>query len=167
MLAANAITEANQKSNAGLTVAMFTEKNDDREEWANEFKGHIHCEMIQDLEDLKHHMRYSELFLLPLKDSSPLFGSEALSAIAAGIPVLVSRHSPMGSLLLEMNQNDAVMSGTDLNTWTDTIINKVVNPEVTQGAANKLRESLLLDTIIPSTHLDFINVITGMFQTQL
>ena len=167
LLAVNAITEANQKTKAEMTVTMFTEKSDEIQEWANEFKGNIHSEMIQDEDYLKHCMKYSELFLLPLKASSPLFGSEALSAIAAGVPVLVPRHSAIGCLLLEMDQKNAVVSETDYETWVEEIIQKVVNPVAAQTAANKLRDRLLLDTRIPSTHLDFINIITGMFPSAI
>ena len=48
-------------------------------------------EVPADINKLQSYLKRSTLFLLPLKSDSPLFGTEALSAIAAGVPVLVSR----------------------------------------------------------------------------
>ena len=49
-------------------------------------------EVPTDINKLQSHLKRSNLFLLPLKPDSPLFGTEALAAIAAGVPVLVSKH---------------------------------------------------------------------------
>ena len=106
-------------------------------------------------------MRKGDLFLLPFKASSPLSGCEALSAIAAGVPVLVSRHSPIGSLLLDMNANSSVVFERDVETWSDRIAEKLADPDVAQHEADRLRGNLLLDSRIPSSHLDFVNIVTG------
>ena len=158
-LTVNSIAEANRRTNAKMALTLLTEKNE-KEDWEGE--SIFLCEVVQEMEDVKYHLKKSDLFLLPLKASSPLFGSEALSAIAAGVPVLVSRHSPMGSLLLGMNANSSVVSETDVDTWSHRIIQKIANSDEAQREANKLKDSLLLDTTIPSTHMDFINIITGM-----
>ena len=57
------------------------------------------AEAPMSLSKMKVHMRKSNLFVLPLKPDSPLFGTEALAAIAAGVPVLISRDSGLASLL--------------------------------------------------------------------
>ena len=158
-LAVDSITKANRRTNAKMAVTLLTEKNE-KDDWEGE--GTFQCKVVQEMDDMKYHFKKFDLFLLPLKVSSPLFGSEALSAVAAGVPVLVSRHSPMGSLLLEMNANSSVVSETDVDNWSHRIIQKIANPDETQREANRLKDSLLLDTTIPSTHVDFINIITGM-----
>ena len=168
-LAATSVVESYRKTHAPMTMTMLTEKMDERADWEKEFQDlrdgstnvAFRCDVIRENEDLKFHMRKGDLFLLPFKVSSTLFGSEALSAIAAGVPVLVSRHSPMGSLLLEMNANSSVVAETDVDTWSHRITQKIADSDETQHKANKLRESLLLETNIPSTHLDFINIVTG------
>ena len=65
-------------------------------------------------------MRKSNLFLLPLKQNSPLFGTEALAAIAAGVPVLVSEYSGLASLLRTMVGDESVVyrNKTEINTET-------------------------------------------------
>ena len=158
-LAVNAITEANQRTNAGMTLTLLTEK-DEKEVWKGE--DAFQCQVVPEVEDVNEYLKKGNLFLLPQKVSSPLFGSEALSAIAAGVPVLVSRHSPIGSLLLGMNANSSVVTKTDVATWGNRISQKINNLDATETEANNLKDRLLLDTSIPSTHMDFINTITGM-----
>ena len=159
-LVVNSIAEANKKTNAEMTLTMLTEKNE-KEEWESE--GNFQCEVVEEVEDMEYHLKTSDLFLLPLKVSSPLFGSDALSAIAAGVPVLVSRHSPMGSLLLGMKANSSVVSEKDVATWGHSISRIIDNPDAAEIEAKNLRDCLLKDTNIPSSHMDFINIITGIF----
>ena len=119
------------------------------------------------IDKMKIHMRKSNLFLLPLKQNSPLFGTEALAAIAARVPVLVSKYSGIASLLREMQQDEPVVckSESEVYTkiWKERIKQKLVKPEGARQRANILREQLLLDTSIALTHLDFINTIAGKF----
>ena len=122
-------------------------------------------ETPQTVDKMKVHMKKSNLFLLPLKQDSPLFGTEALSAIAAGVPVLVSRYSGLAALLRELLQGEPVVHKNELDidteTWKMRIIRKLVKPNKARKRANTLREQLLLDTSIAQTHLDFINTIAG------
>ena len=117
------------------------------------------------IDKMKVHMRKSNLFLLPLKQDSPLFGTEALAAIAAGVPVLVSKYSGLAALLRELLQGEPVIHKNELDvdteTWKVRIIRKLVKPSRARQRADRLREQLLLDTSIAQTHLDFINTITG------
>ena len=131
-----------------MTMTMLTDKLDEREEWEKEFQKCLmvgstdvafRCDVIRENTDLKFHMRKGDLFLLPFQVSSPLSGCEALSAIAAGVPVLVSRHSPIGSLLLDMNANSSVVFERDLETWSDRIAEKLADPDVAQHEADRLR----------------------------
>ena len=113
-------------------------------------------------------MRKSNLFLLPLKPDSPLFGTEALAAIAAGFPVLVSRDSGLASLLDAVVEDDPIVGKNkpkvNVQSWKEHIIQKLVRPEESKQIAERLRRQFLLDTSIAQTHLDLINVITGMIK---
>ena len=124
------------------------------------------CFNPENIEKLKTHFRKSNLFILPFKPESSLFGTEALAAIAAGVPVLVSRYSGISSLLKKMVEDEPVVitmrSESEIQTWKGRIIQKILNPEEAQCQARRLREQLLLDTSIASTHLDFINTIACM-----
>ena len=90
------------------------------------------------------------MFLLPLNQNSPHFGTEALSAIAAGVPVLVSRYSDLAALLRDMQQDEPVVHNDKLEdnteTWKKLIIQKLVKPTKARRAATKLREQFILDT---------------------
>ena len=122
-------------------------------------------EVPTDTNKLQSYLKRSTLFLLPLKPDSPLFGTEALAAIAAGVPVLVSRYSGIASLLRGMAEDEAVVYGTKLESpvdiWKDRILEKLLRPDESQRTADRLREKFLLDTSIAQTHLDFINIIAS------
>ena len=118
---------------------------------------------------MKLHMKKSNLFLLPLKQNSPVFGTDALAAIAAGVPVLVSRYSGLAALLREIQQDEPVVhkNESEIKVWKERIIQKLVNPKAAQQRAITLREKLLLDTSIAQTHLDFISITTGRINYSL
>ena len=124
-------------------------------------------EVPTDINKLQSYLKRSTLFLLPLKPDSPLFGTEALAAIAAGVPILVSKYCGLASLLQRMAEDEPVVYGTKLEshleTWKERILQKLLRPDESQKAANRLREQLVLDTSIAQTHLDFINVIASEF----
>ena len=100
---------------------LLTNNKEDKEEWKKEFSGliqqeeskgrslHFQSDAPESLEKLKIHMRKSNLFILPLKRDSPLFGTEALSAVAAEVPILVSFHSGMASLLKAIAQDESIV----------------------------------------------------------
>ena len=156
---------------------LITNNKEDREQWKEgfitliqkqEFKGRslqFQPDAPESIEKLKTHLRKSNLFILPLKPDSPLFGSEALSAVAAGVPVLVSSHSGIASVLETLAQDESFVQESSLEsdeeTWKDRILQKLLKPEESQVAATRLREQLLLDTSIVQTHLDFTRIITG------
>ena len=124
------------------------------------------AEAPMSLSKMKVNMRKSNLFVLPLKPDSPLFGTEALAAIAAGVPVMVSRDSGLASLLDTIIEDESIVGKNllkvDAQSWKEHIIQKLVRPEESHQTAKRLREQFLLDTSIAQTHLDFINVISGM-----
>ena len=103
--------------------------------------------------------------ILPLKQGSPIFGTEALSAIAAGVPVLVSSHSGLASLLEMICQDDSVVResvlDSDVDVWKEAILQRLLRPDDSQLKATRLREQLLLDSSIAETNLDFIGTIVG------
>ena len=119
----------------------------------------------ENIEKMKEKMRKSNLMILPLKPGSPLFGTEALSAIAAGVPVLVSNHSGMATLLETIYQVESIIQestlDSDAETWKEGILQKLLRPEDSQRKADRMREQLLLDTSIVQTHLDFIRALLG------
>lgn len=96
---------------------------------------------------------------------SPLFGTEALSAIAAGVPVLVSRYSGIARLLQKMAEDEPIVYGiksqSTTDVWKDKILERLLRPEESQRSAERLREQLLLETNIMETHLEFINTIAS------
>ena len=156
---------------------VLTNNKEDADGWKKEFTEliekqeiksgalHFQSDAPETLKKLNIHLRRSNLFLFPLKSDSPLFGTEALAAIAAGVPVLVSEHSGIASVLEILAQSDSMVQEpaliADPNTWKEAIIQKLVKPEESQRAANRLREQLLLDTSVAQSHLDFIKTITG------
>ena len=157
---------------------ILTDKKEDKDEWKKEFseliqretfKGrslHFQLDAAETLEKLKTYTRKSNLFILPLKPDSPLFGTEALSAVAAGVPILVSTHSGMGKLLKSIIQDESIVHESslepdDMEIWKDRILQKLLRPKESQKTANVLREQLLLDTSIAQTHLDFTRILTG------
>ena len=158
-------------------LALLSDNKEDKEEWKKEFSDllgkegskrrslNFQPDTPETLEKLKTYLRKGNLFILPLKPDSPLFGTEALSAVAAGVPILVSSHSGMASILETIAQNESVVQESSLEsdeeTWKDKVIRKLVKPEDSQRIANTLREQLLLDTKITQTHLDFARIICG------
>ena len=163
-----------------INLSLLAANEEERIKWKQSFDYILSRKNLKDtglsfqveapmtIDKMKVHMRKNNLFLLPLKQNCPLFGTEALSAIAAGVPVLVSRYSGLAALLHEMQQQEEAVvhkdkSEVNTETWKRRIIQKLVKPEESQRAAIRLREQLLLDMTIAETHLDFINVITGRY----
>ena len=156
-------------------LTMVAAHEDDKDNWtsSNVKRKTQHrdlsfkADVPTDANKLQYHLKRSTLFLLPLKSDSPLFGTEALAAIAAGVPVLVSRYCGLASLLRKMAEDEPVVYGTKLESefemWKERILQKLLRPDEAQRAANILRERLLLDTSIAETHLDFINTISSKF----
>ena len=163
-------------------LVMMTDVREDKEEWKKEFEEllvgeeaigktlNFQSNSPENFEKLKTHLRKSNLMILPLKPGSPLFGSESLSAIAAGVPVLVSSHSGMATLLGMICQDESVVNESvlqpDVNMWRDSILQKLLRPEDSQRMTERLREELLLDTSIAQMHLNFIANLVGKNITQ-
>ena len=162
-----------------INLSLLAANEEDKSEWQEKFEEVLSKRNLNGtglsfqadapltLEKIQFHMRRSNLFLLPLKQNCPLFGTEALAAIAAGVPVLISEYSGLASLLRTMVEDEPVVYKNKMEvnteTWKDRIIPKLVKPEESQRSTNRLREQFLLDTSIAQTHLDFINIIAGKF----
>ena len=160
-------------------LTMLAAHDDDKEMWKSASNKILrkenvertglssHVETPTNIAKLRSCLRRSTLFLLPLKSDSPLFGTEALAAIAAGVPVLVSRYSGIARLLQKMAEDEPVVyetkSQSPVDLWKDRILERMLRPEESHRAANRLRDQLLLDTSIAQTHLDFISVIASTF----
>ena len=161
-----------------IKLSLYTVNEEDKIKWKETFKDILRKRNINGtglmfqadapltLDKMKVHLKKSNLFLLPLKQGSPLFGTEALAAIAAGIPVLISNGSGLASLLDSMIEDEPIVGKNKVKvnavSWKERIIQKLVKPEESNQAAKRLREQLLLDTSIAQSHLDFINLISGM-----
>ena len=108
--------------------------------------------------------------ILQLKRGSPLFGSELLPAIAARVPILVSSHSGMATLLGMIYQDESVVKEStlqpDVKMWRDGILQKLLRPKESQQRADRLREQHPLDTSIAQMHLNFIGTVVGKCITQ-
>ena len=159
-----------------INLSLLAADEEGKDEWKKTFEDVLQRKTLNEtglsfkveapltIDKMKIHMRKSNLFLLPLKQNSPLFGTEALAAIAAGVPVLVSRYSGLAALLREIQQDEPVVykdeSDVYNSIWKERIKQKLVKPEGARQRANTLREQLL-DTSIAQTHLDFINTIAG------
>ena len=175
--AAGASKHIRDFNNVRINLSLLAAEEEEKPKWKETFEEVLHRKNLNDtglsfqaeaplsVDKMKIHMRKSNLFLLPLKQNSPLFGTEALAAIAAGVPVLVSKYSGLATLLREMQQDEPVVqkneSEVNTKTWKERIIQKLITPDVARQRANTLREQLLLDTSIARTHLDFINTIAG------
>ena len=156
---------------------LISNNKEDKEQWKKDFmtllqefkfKGRslqFQPDAPETLEKLKTHLQKGNLFILPLKPDSPLFGTQALSAVAAGVPVLVSNHSGVASVLKTIIQDESVVRESSLEpdeeTWKDRILQKLLRPGESQRTAARLREQLLLDSSIAQSHLDFIQIIAG------
>ena len=155
----------------------MTDVKEDKAEWREEYKEltkdqealgralNFQSASPGNFEKLKAQLRKSNLVILPLKQGSPIFGTEALSAIAARVPVLVSSHSGLASLLEMICQDDSVVResvlDSDVDVWKEAILQRLLRPEDSQLKATRLREQLLLDSSIAKTNLDFIVTIVG------
>ena len=183
-LGVNAITAAKRETNLNMTLTMFTENCNEAKTWEEEFdKSDRFCKEIPfqtNTSQYTDRLKDSSLFLLPMKSSSPIFGVEALSAIASGVPVLVSKHCGVSSFLLKMKENgdgaqsdvierlvqESIVTETDVGTWTQRIIDRVrkqieSQPDGSSDSNRTLREFLLFDTNISSSQLEFIKTIVG------
>ena len=155
---------------------LLTENKEDKDQWNKDFEEilkneeavcpafNFHSDCSENVEKCKEHLRKSNLMILPFKSSSPFFASEALSAIAAGVPILVSNHAGIVSLLDVCQEECDIRESTldsDTEKWKEGIVQKLQRPEDSQRKADRMREQLLLDTSIAETHLDFIRTVVG------
>ena len=126
-------------------LTMLSAHEDDRGQWKSARNKIFESTNVQntglsfqveiptDINKMKLYLKSSSLFLLPLKSDSPLFGTEALAAIAAGVPVLVSRYSGIARLLQKMAEDEPVVYGiksqsaTEL--WRDKFLERLLRPE--------------------------------------
>ena len=124
---------------------------------------------IIDIEKLKSLMKRTAVMLLPLKPDSPLFGVEALMAAYSEVPILVSSNSGIASLMKSMGEGEAIVYNTtgslqnDSEVWSEKIYQKISDPQNAQMMAQSLRGTLLLDTSIASSHVEFIKMVTGRY----
>ena len=112
---------------------LLNDNKEDKDQWQKEFEEiskseDTRCQPLcfqadspENVEKIKIHVRKSNLMILPLKPGSPLFGSEALSAIAAGVPILVSSHSGIASLLQTICPDECITQESILDTDTENM----------------------------------------------
>ena len=117
-------------------------------------------------EKLRPHMKRATLIVLPLKNDNPVFGTETLNAMAAGIPILVSKNSGIALFLQERGLCESVVwdcKGFEENVglWKEKLVQKITNPDEALRLAQELRELLHLDLQTECTHRNFIKYVTG------
>ena len=120
----------------------------------------FHSSVSENITKVKTDLRRSNLFVFPTNPDSPVYGNDALTAAAAGVPILVSQDSGIASLLQSIYQDESLVKAKT-QTWRERIIEKLVRPDEAQQTADRLREQLLLETSIAQTHLEFINIVLG------
>ena len=124
---------------------------------------------VSSTKDLIKIFRKSHLCLFPLKFQSPLFGTEALMAAYAGVPILVSENSGIASLLEKAGLVESIVTGmtgsfeNDVTKWTERVIPKLYKPRDSHDHAEELRKKLLADCHIAASQLQFVRHITGNF----
>ena len=172
---------SNLSKQISFNIRLIGFKEDDKSCWEELFKTIIQQHNFKgrapsfrfyaphDIKKLMPHIKRAAVLILPLDHDSPLFGTQALIAIAAGVPVLVSRNSGIASLLQSKGLSEPIVWDNDgftkdVETWTERLIHRIINPRETRRVAQQLRILFLLDHSIASTHLDFINTITGTFE---
>ena len=122
-------------------------------------------------EDMKSCIIRSSVFLLPLKNNCSKFGLEALSAAAAGVPILVSENSGVAALLQEMGEGKySVVKrqryfDLDVQEWKNKIIEIFDNSQEVQDQNKLIRKTLLQNENIARTHLNFISAIDREYFT--
>ncbi|XP_070576104.1 phosphatidylinositol N-acetylglucosaminyltransferase subunit A-like [Ptychodera flava] len=122
----------------------------------------------QIMEDLKQ----SHLFIMPSR-SEP-FGMVGMEAIAAGLPVLVTRHSGLADfieehfnidaerMVVDVGLNDYARE-KDVDIWRKRIINALIskNMENNFSKAAEMKEKLQCLCAIPDTHKEFQKMLKG------
>ena len=126
----------------------------------------FHFGVIKKTKDLQDFMKQTSVLLLPLKAGSPLFGVEALAAASTGTPFLVSNKSGIASLLQEIGEtNPVILDEGDLEndslSWKHHIFDVIKDPEGVKSQSENIREKLIKDTTIASSHLVFIRAVAG------
>ncbi len=119
---------------------------------------------MQDMEELRKVLQRASLFIMPLKRESTLFGVEALMAGYAGVPLIVSKNSGFADLLHEILGQDSVieMKGVfrkDVENWMNCIIVKTLNANDSEQQASEIKDRLLKETSIESSHHKFVSTI--------
>ena len=116
-------------------------------------------------EKMKSWITRSFVFLLPLKSNCSKFGLEALSAVVAGVPILVSENSGMATLLQEMEESSYSVVrrqrdfSLDVQAWKSKIVEIFFNWQNVQYQTERIRKTLLQNKNIARTHLNFISTI--------
>ncbi len=119
---------------------------------------------MQDKEEFRKVLQRASLCVLPLRKESTLFGVEALMASYAGVPLLVSKNAGIADLLLEMFGQDSVIElkgvfRKDAENWMNSIIVKTLNANDSEQQASEIKDKLLKETSIESTHHKFVSTI--------
>ena len=123
----------------------------------------------QKLEKLRPHIKRAAVVVLPMKQDAAPFGVETWNALAAGVPVLVSRSSGLASFLDDNGVAEAVVwdgQGFTESTeeWKKRLVQKITNPNEAQQIAQELREILKLDAHTSLSHKNFIKDVTRKLQ---
>ncbi len=181
-LAVGASAKAANKihDNAMVTTDFWTvgSTNQERPAWEEQYNNIHHkvspddkrltftYKTMEDKKDFRNILKRASISVLPLRPDSSLFGTEALMAAYAGVPVLVSKHSGVAELLKEALAAESVLPihgafKRDTDDWCTPLFKKIMNAKDAEQEAADLRKYLLLNTKIDETHYSSVNVIIG------
>ncbi len=175
--ATNKILQQSQVRNrVSVSVNTTGATLDEKEAWKNDFDSIIGSESsydrrlrflyskMDDQDGFKKALKRSGLCVLPMHKESSVFGVEALMAGYAGVPLLVARNSGIADLLYGILGHDSVleMKGDfkkDVENWMEKMVAKILNAEDTEEQAAEIKERLLKETSIESSHHKFVSTI--------
>ncbi len=155
-------------------ITLGTSKNE-KQLWQNMFEsttGNIGLEYnrldfqyheLGGIENIKKYLKMGTLCSVHLKRNYCTLGIEALWALFAGIPVLVSSSAGISPFLKELYPGacDLIVDSygnesRDSMAWAQKIQQQIQNPIRSQVIADVLQKRCLDDISIPKTHLDFV-----------
>ena len=106
-------------------------------------------------------LKKSKLCIYPASTESTVLGMEVLMAAYSGLPVLVSEDTGAAGMFDCLHLKDSIVKCTgdfdaDVEIWSSEIVKKLKDPQAAFEEAKRVREVLLLDSAIPTSHLEFI-----------
>ena len=175
----NTTSEVDLSRSLSFKMTMLVTSTDEKAQWQMRFKNMIeaydleqktltlsvHCP--HDEAKLLEYVRRATIVLIPsTTDRLSTSGSEALVAVASGVPVLVSKSSGIASLLQKLGMDESLIWDQESFTasatlWKSRLFESFSNPERAQDVARNLRKKLLGNRKIPESQFNFMTFVAG------